>query len=284
MASSNKTILALPSIFLTIFYACMVVWWITIYIRGLVDTNENFYFGVFLGLLAVSGGIIGLNISRGWGSLSSRLGKTLVFLSTGFIFWGLGSLIIGYYNIAQGQSYPYPSLADLAYITGWPLWFIAMVNLSKATGARYQFRSVAGKVFTLLIVVFAFLLSYYLLVTVARGGVFEIDGSNYLRLFFDFAYPVGDIVILTTSLVLFGLSFNYLGGLLKMPILIVLSGFVLNYITDVTFTYMNTLGTFYVASWVDLMYVTAFFLLGLGVSLFNRKLVMDKDIVSPLSN
>lgn len=245
-----------------------------------MDTGENFYFGIALGFLAIIGGITGVLVSRDWGLLSSRIGKTLVFLSLGFISWGVGSLMIGYYNLALGQVYPYPSLADLAYILSWPLWFIGMFNLSKATGARYQFKNLAGKLIGVLIVIFACLLSYYLLFTVARGGVFEIDQENYLRVFFDFAYPVGNIVILTSALLLFGLSFNYLGGMFKLPIFIILAGFVMNYVADIIFTYTNTIGTFYVASWVDLIYVTTFFLLGLGVNLFNQKTLKKNEGIS----
>lgn len=272
---------AIPSIaVLTIFYLAMVAWWISIHANGLIDTVQNFSFGIGLGFLTILGGLMGILVSRDWGWFSSRIGKTLIYLSAGFICWGIGTLIIGYFNLALDQSYPYPSIADLAYILSWPLWFIAMVNLSKATGARYQFRNWVGKALAVIIVAFAFLVSYYLLVQVARGGVFEIDSSNYLRLFFDFAYPVGDIVILTSGLLLFGLSFNYLGGALKAPIFIILFGFLLNYLSDIIFTYKNTVGTFYVAGWVDLMYLTAFFALGLGVNLFSQKIVFKKQLDS----
>lgn len=271
MMKSMKNTVAPTAVLMVVFYLALLIWWASINTKGLVDTTQNFYYGVSLGILAILGGISGIFVSKDWGMFSSKIGKALIFISTGFITWGIGTLVIGYYNIAQGQSYPYPSLADVAYIISWPLWLFGMINLSKATGARYQLKNATGKLLAFIIVVIAILLSYYLLFQVARGGEFAIDKESYLRLFFDFAYPVGDIVILTSALLLVGLSFNYLGGMLKTPILLILTGFVINYIADIIFTYTNTIGTFYVAGWVDLVYTTAFFLLGLGVSLFDQR-------------
>lgn len=242
-----------------------------------MDTNQNFYFGIGLGIFAILNGIGGLRISGAWGGLSSRIGKMLILLSVGFMAWGTGTLMIGYYNLALGQSYPYPSLADLSYILSWPLWIAGMINLSRATGARYQLKNKKGKLLAGLIIVFGCIVSYYLLFHIARAGVFTIDRESYLRLFFDFAYPIGDLVILTSALLLFGLSFNYLGGKLKLPIFMIIAGFVMNYIADVSFTYTNTLETFYVASWVDLLYVTTFALLGIGVNLFDQRALKENQ-------
>jgi len=242
-----------------------------------VDTKETYYFGILIGVLAITSGIIGLTKSKNWGYLSSYVGKAIIFLSAGLVTWGIGTLMIGYYNIALNQSYPYPSWADLAYIISWPLWFIGMFNLSKATGTRFQVKNWVGKLYAALIVIFASALSYYLLFVVARGGVFEINTENYLGLFFDFAYPIGGVVILTTSLLLLGLSANYLGGVFKAPIFLIIIGFVLNYIADVAFTYTNTLGTFYVSNWVDLIYLSVFFILGVGITLFDQKILKQTN-------
>src|SRR3989344_2656104 len=74
-------------------------------------------------------------------------------------------------------------------------------------------------------------ISYYLLVNVARGGAVLTDYDtelspllNNLKLFFDLAYPIGDIVILALSVLIYGLSFQYLGGRFKLPIILILLG------------------------------------------------------------
>lgn len=249
----------------------MVAWWLYINERGLVNGAENYTFGIFEGFFAILCGLTGLTKGKAWGSFKSYVGKAIMFISLGFIAWGLGNLIIGYYNLVLQLAYPYPSLADLAYIVSWPLWLIGIFNLSRATGVKFRIRSLAGKLSALLIMIFAIALSYYLLIVVARQGVFDVSNEGLLRLFFDFAYPVGDVVILTSAFLILGLLIHYLGGVLKIPILLIIFGFLLNYAADIVFTYTNTIGTFYVANWVDLLYTTAFLFLGIGVNLFDQK-------------
>jgi hypothetical protein len=50
-------------------------------------------------------------------------------------------------------------------------------------------------------------------------------------------------------------------------------GFLLNYTAGIVFTYTNTIGTFYISNWVDLLYVTAFLCLGIGVNSFDQKII-----------
>lgn len=259
--------------FLLFCFIAMLVWWISIQTRGALNTVESYFFGFGLGVVTAMSGITGLSKSKSWGGFKSNVGRFIIFLSSGFIAWGIGSLIIAYFNLSLNEAYPYPSIADLAYILGWPMWLIGMVNLSKATGARFQAKKPHGKLFGALIIIVALVVSYYLLFTVARGSGIVVANENFLKLFFDFAYPVGDIVIITSSLLLFGLSFNYLGGAFKLPILLVIIGFIFNYIADIIFTYINTVGTYQVGNWVDMVYVTVFVMLGIAVNMFDQKRV-----------
>ncbi len=257
--------------FLLSLYLLLLGWWIFIHLRNSAILTENYYWGIGLGVLVIICGITGLSKAKTWGYFSSSIGRFVILLSSGFIFWGIGTLIIGYFNIFLNQAYPYPSIADGAYIISWPLWLMGMLNLSKATGARFKFRSVNGKIIAFLTIVISVVASYYLLFPMARGGMPQIDTLNWLRVFFDFAYPIGDIVIITSSLLLFGLSVNYLGGKYRIPIFLIIFGFILNYVADILFTYVNTVGTYQVASWIDMLYATVFLLLGIGVNFFDYK-------------
>jgi hypothetical protein len=259
----------ISSIILGAIYFGILIWWFSIGSRDLVDTAENFYFGIALGIFPILGGVLGLINAREWGGFQSAIGRTLTCLSLGLITWGVGTLIFGYYNLFLESSVPYPSLADAAYIVSWPLWTLGIISLFKATGAKFQLKKIGGRVLLFVIPLLAIVLSYYLLFVLARGGGFVID-SDGLKAFFDIAYPIGDIVILTVTALLYSLSFGYLGGYFKLPILIILAGFVVNYIADFSFSYTTTKETFFVASWVDMVFATAMFLIGFGVSMFNR--------------
>lgn len=262
-------------IFITSIYVLMLGWWVVLKNSGIVDTTANYLFGFNIGLLAFLGGLIGLIKSRKWGFFQSMVGKFIFFLSAGMISWGLGSIIFAYYNLFLDVAVPYPSIADVAYIISWPLWAIGMVYLLKTLGIKYRLKKITTKFFVFLIPAACIIISYFLLVTIAKGGSLDFSGGG-LKTFFDIAYPAGDIVILTMSVLIYGISINYLGGVFRKPILIIILGFVLNYLADFSFSYTTTNGSFHVAGWVDLLFTTTMFVLALGISLFDP-LLIDKN-------
>lgn len=231
----------------------------------------NSLYGVlFLGFIPVVGGIYGLLIAQRWGSFKSAVGRAIVFLSLGLISWGLGTYVFsGVYNFLLQVEVPYPSLADVGYIVSIPLWAYGMVQLSKAMGTTYGLRSSKGKIFLLIIPLIIIGLSYYLLVSIARDGVLSSSFTEAQKLFFDLAYPIGDVIILTLVTLVYGLSYNFFGGAYKKAIYGILLGFVLMYLADFSFSYTTTTETFFTGNWVDLLFTTAMLALSIGVSLLD---------------
>lgn len=261
---------------LVVFYVGLVIWWFTIFIRGIAETTENYLYSLIYGLIPLIWGLIGLRNSLYWGGIRSLLGKSITFLSLGLLAWALGNLVWAYYNLILKIAVPYPSPADFIFILSFPLWAIGISFLSKVTGMVFSLRRLIGKIILFVIPIVAILMSYYFLFVVARGGVIDTKGG-FLKLFLDIAFPVWDVIILTLALLVFGLSFNYLGGRFKWPIIILLLGFGVNYITDFSFSYTTTLETFFVGNWVDLLFATAMFLIALGVSLLNPHAIKNAE-------
>lgn len=273
----NRSVLKI----LILLYLVAFGWWLFLFFKSQTDGLGNNLYGVILGVIPFIGGIYGVIVSKKWGLLESALGKATLFLSLGNMSWGIGTFIYSvYYNFIRNVDIPYPSLADAAYILSLPLWAIGMFQLSKATGAKYGIKESSGKSILFILPLLVVLGSYYLLVIVARGGSIDISNSGLLKIFFDFAYPIGDVLILTLSILLYGLSYNYFGGKFKSAIYCILAGFVVLYIADFLFSYTTTLGTFYSGSWIDFLFVTAMFLLALGVNAIDsRVLVVKEDTV-----
>ncbi|MBI2021621.1 hypothetical protein HYS93_01910 [Candidatus Daviesbacteria bacterium] len=261
---------------LILFYIGLVVWWFMIFARGITETTENYLYSFVYGLIPLIWGLIGLRNSMLWGGLKSLMGKSIAFLSLGLLAWAIGNLVWAYYNLIMRVPVPYPSPADFIFILSFPLWAIGISLLSRVTGMVFSLRRVRGKIILFVIPILAIALSYYLLFTVARGGVIDTEGG-LLKFFLDIAFPVWDVIILTLALLVFGLSFNYLGGRFKWPIIILLLGFGVNYITDFSFSYTTTLGTFFVGSWVDLLFATAMFLIALGVALLSPQSIIASE-------
>lgn len=246
---------------------------LVLFLQQTSDSIFNTLFGVlFVGFIPLVGGLNGLFVSKAWGGMKSAVGRALIFLSLGLISWGLGTYIFsGIYNLLLHIEVPYPSFADVGYILALPLWAIGIIELSKATGARFGLRSINGKFIFFLLPLIVIALSYYLLVVVARGGEIPVADSGFLKLFFDFTYPIGDVIILTLATVVYGLSFNYFGGAFKKAIFFILASFCLLYVADFMFSYTTTLETWYPGDWIDLLFAAAMLVMSFGIAAFDVK-------------
>ena len=272
--TQNKS---LSSKLLVVFYVLIVIWWITIFTRGINETNENYFYSLVYGLIPLFWGIAGLVNSKHWGGISSTVGKGILFLSLGITCWGIGNLVFAYYNLALQIPVPYPSFADAGFILLYPFTAIGIYFLSKATGITYALKKLGGKIGLLVIPILMIVISYYFLFVVARGGVISYDG-DLLKLILDIAFPVGSVIIISMAVGVYWLSREYLGGVFRKPILLILFGFLLAYITDFSYSYTTTTETFFVGNWVDLLYPTTFFVIAWGLSRMNPKLIFrDKN-------
>ena len=249
---------------LFVFYIAYFSWLFT---TSTFDSIANLYSNTY-GIIPLIGGLYGIYISPRWGGFKSAVGRAVFFLSLGLVTWGCGIMIWLYYNIVVGIAVPYPSLADAAFFVSWPLWGIGAAYLSLATGARFALKEMRGRIMLFIapLVIIAF--SYFALVSFARGGLISTF-DDAVKAFFDLAYPIGDVVILSIAVLIFGLSYQYFGGIYKRPIFLILGGFVMNYAADFTFSYTTTLETYYNGSLADVLFMTTMSLLSIGIVLMD---------------
>ena len=256
-----------------VYYLLIAVYWAILYFQGIKEQPVNYYYQVAEGFIPIFGGIWGIMKAKKWGFLKSKVGSAIFYISLGTFSWGVGQMLWSvYYNIIQKVDIPYPSLADVGFIMAIPFWSLGIIFLSKATGAHISLKHLRGKIILFVIPILALILSYYLLIVVARDGFIPF-GEESLKLLFDLGYPIGDLIILTFALVIYGLSFNYLGGRFKLPIICILLGFILMYLSDFSFSYTTTIETYYNGHWVDIMFPTVMTLLSIGVNNLDPDLV-----------
>ncbi len=260
---------------ITIYLITAIFWMLLTLKTGHSESQAGYYFQILLFVIPLVGSLVGLNNAKLWGGFKSAVGKAITFLSLGTLTWAIGMLIWNYYIFIAKVEIPYPSLADVAFILSWPLWTMGFIQLSRATGVKFALRKSKGKVLFVVIPLVVTLLSYYLLIVVGRGGVIEWS-SGGLKLFFDLFYPIGDVVILTVALMLFSLSYNFLGGRYKMAVLLLIVAFISNYFSDFLFSYTTTQETYFNGHFVDFLFATTMLLLSLGLSKLDVKL-LDKN-------
>jgi len=242
------------------------VWWLRLFFFKIEGRLENYLWVLNQALVPLIGGINGLFLSKKWGGWQSVIGRSLVFISLGSLGWSFGDFVWSYFNLVEKIAIPYPSLADLGFFSMIPLWSLGMYFMIKAIGGKFAWRSLHGKIVVIVLPVLGFIVSYFLFLKgITLSGQF--DWTKFL----DIAYPLGDTMTITFALIAFGVSTRMLGGRMKLPILILILGFVAEYFADFSFSYGNSNGIYFNGSWIDLIYLTAQFLVVYGLANFESK-------------
>ena len=250
----------------------LVIYWVILFQSGEKTSFYNLLYSFLFSLVPLIGGLIGMFKSKIWGRFKSAVGKAIFFISLGLFLWGSGSMVWSYYNFFLGEPAPYPSLADLGFAPSIFFYGLGAIFLAKATGAKYGLRNNFAKVFVTLAPLVLLAFSYYLLVTVARGGVLVPEGETGLKTILDLAYPLGDFLALTIAVIISGLSFRYLGGRYLFDIISILLGLAVMTFADAVFSYTTTVGTFYNGQFGDLLLTLGLFFITFGVLGFCSKL------------
>jgi hypothetical protein len=268
-----------------VLYAIIVLFWIVLEIitkYSLVNSdtllNLQHFTQIPLAVLPLIGGVIGLRNGIKWGGWKSVMGRSTLTIALGLIAWSGGMIIWNYYLFFTTVSVPYPSTADAIFVLSWPLWTYGILQLSKAIGIKFAFRKMGKSFFVIPLVLI--LISIYLLVYVARGGITYDDPT---KLFFDLFYPLGDIVILSVTASIYLLLRKFLGGIYKVPTLMLIAGFILNYFSDFMFSYTTTKGTYFNGHFVDFMFTATMFLLSIGLSMITPN-ILDSNISGQPNN
>src|SRR3989344_2161197 len=258
-----------------LFLLTVALWALFIVRTGFAGTYEGPDFEFLLKpfligmtVIPLVGGGFGLLNALHWGGIRSVVGRALASLSLGTIAWGLGMVVWNYYLFFTDVEVPYPSLADAIFICSWPLWTYGIYELAKVGGAKFALRGQGSKIPLLLAPLLMAALSYYLVITVARGGVIGLDGGA-VKGFFDLFYPLGDIVIASATLLAVILSRKLLGGIYRKAVLVLFAGFMMNYVSDIVFSYTTTMETYFNGHLVDLFFTTTMFTLALGLTMFR---------------
>lgn len=255
-----------------------------IYLNLLVDYDQRSSAGaitqITLALVPIIGSIVGLEVAKSWGGLKSRLGRAITFYSLGILAWGLG--VVGWLIYIYGfgvTEVPYPSPADFVYMLAQILWYAGSLTIAGVIGAQYGVRSRGGILKIVLGSVLGVLLSYLLLVTIAREGSIPVNEFS-LTTFFDFYYPIATALSLTLVTVLYILSRKFLGGIYKKSLLVLFAGFIFQFFGDFLYTYSTMRGEYYNGHWADMLFHTSMLLLTLGLLMYDSKRIQTAKRVS----
>lgn len=193
--------------------------------------------------------------------LGSRPGQIWSMLTGGILLWFLGEVTWSVYYDVLNVSVPYPSVADAFYLSGYiPLFagFYFYVTYFRPAISRQVVLGVMGAILASAAVVLVLLI----------GPVLATSGEPLAK-FFDFAYPLLDLALLSMALLGLGLLVK---GRLGTAWLFFNVGILLNVLGDLLFTYTTALGTYYLGSLPDLFFMQGYVSFALAFYLHGKEL------------
>ena len=263
MISKRITLLSLFSFYL--------IFWVFInfFDLQLISNRVDLFVDTY-GLMAFLGGVFGILISREWGFLKSNVGKVIFFLSLGLLFQFLGQVTYSVYYYVFGIENPYPSLGDLFYLGSvllyiYGVWLIIEIGMLKK---RLLNVSKLTQFLCVLLPLMIFIGTYSIFL---KG--YPFDDANLVRIFLDFAYPIGQATFVSLAFISTLIFRNYLGGVLKNSILLILLALIMQFIADTYFLYHSLYETWVVGGFGDLLFLIAYLIMGLAIINFDMESV-----------
>lgn len=232
-------------------YIVSAIWWLSIFLRGIQNTTENYCAAIMMSFIPFLAG--GYSVFK-----CKNRSSALFWISGGLISWGIGNAIFGYYNLILHNPVPYPSLADVFYLIAFIAWLMGMIKLhtQKKLYSTYSALRLSLGLFLSCILVIA------LYIIVLFGNKIELHFT--LESFFRLVYPIFDIIFFVLAArTLYEILFFKLKNVKHL--IYIMIGFVLNYFADFAFSYTTQHDTYFVANWVDFLFLSAIFFIGYGL-------------------
>ena len=271
MGHSNNKVFTYLSYFFYVLFILLIGYFV--YVNFFSAKNEDLAY-IFTSIycsIALVGGTLGIFCSSLWGGNSSRIGSGLTYLSLGLISQFIFQISYTFYYFVLGIENPYPSVGDLFYVLGNLFFLLGIIKLFTVL-YRQNNVSISNTILSLLLA-FALITTYVLLYIkyVYSPSVFEINSSeSIIVLFIDsitLLINIAMFYLLTTSMVT---SIKYMGGVLRTPVLILLTSVLLFYIADIEYTLSDALGRWKPAGIDDLLLFLAYSAVGYGVIKFKK--------------
>ncbi len=245
-------------------FVFFTLWWLFLQVVTPGESSNHRLFGALYGVIALLGGIFGMDVARRWGGVQSIIGKSILMFSLGLLAQEFGQIVYSYNHYFLNKEGMYPSLGDLGYFGSIPLYIYGVYLLGKASGVKVGLVSFERKLQAVIIPLIILVAGYVLFLE-----EYKFDWSQPIKTFLDFGYPLGQAIYVSLAILVYLLSRGILGGIMKKAILFILFALCFQFLADYTFLYQSSKGTWHVGEINDYMYLVAYFVMTLALLQFN---------------
>ena len=251
------------SIVLFLFY---FIWWL--YLKQFVPepyTALNDYYADTYGIMAGVGGLIGLVVATKYGFLKSYVGKAITFFSLGLISQFLGQLSYTILFYVYDIENAYPAFGEVFFLATIPFYIFGLWFIGKASGVSVSLIGFKNRISAVLLPLAMIGASYSLFL---RN--YDSQDLPFNIVFLDYVYPIGQAIFFSLALLIFYLTNNILGGVMRSRVLFILFSLLFQYIADSLFIFETRAETWYPGGPSDLMFVISYFLMTMALIRFEN--------------
>lgn len=166
----------------------------------------------------------------------------------------LGDMAWFYLEVILGQQ-PFPSVADIFYISFYPLALIGLLSLPSAPLQNTDRLRVLLDLAVIMITAWMTIWFFIISPTAAQYENGQLDQILAA------AYPVGDLVLLGG---IFALLFRGAEGAVRSMLILYLTGLLLNVAGDLAYAYTSLNGTYVSGGWMDISWIIAYWFFALA--------------------
>lgn len=187
-------------------------------------------------------------------------GRTWLLLGIGIFFWGLAELIWAYHEIVK-EVYPFPSFADIFYVTGYfpmilaTLYYFSYIHLPLKTRKIYLVTSVS--------LVYGLLSLFSTIFPIAISDMALIEKVILIT------YILLDVYLIFSALLLVE---AFRGGALSRVWFVISLAFLFTGIADTIYSYLNLKGLYELGSpynYIDFLWIAGY-LCFIHASIYER--------------
>lgn len=182
--------------------------------------------------------------------LKSVVGYTLLSFSIGLLFWTLGEVVWSIYVLVYSIEVPFPSIADILYLLGYPLLYLGLFSY-----LRVFKDAINNKIITVSSII-------GIIVIVATGVLIIPEAlyssGNLIEAVLSIVYPIFDAVLIILAII--G-AMIFLGGRIAISWILTSIGFILLGIVDLSYYYQNLLGLIWEGHPLELIWLWSYIFL-----------------------
>ncbi len=223
--------------------------------------DSDIHVGLFeflFGLVPFCAGIVILFLNfKNKNPINVRIKKATFLNGFALISWGIGSIIWSYYNLFLNIEAPFPSFVDVFYVSSTVLYVFGAINIAMVSSpeAQYTLINVKRNILPLAIVVSTG--TYYMLLTIVKGGKFFDQNIGFLANTLNIVYPCIDFIGLVFSVIVARLSLKYFTNKYTLSLIFLSASLFLFFVSDSYFSFLIENQIYNNAGLSDLLYIFA---------------------------